>query len=405
MGKVDSTSYQQLLDVSVFILSRSCLSTLDTVPLFLKLFFSLDLSTEQLNSDEGLKYQEKLFLNGFENETNIERSYLTENKVDPLHTFNYDDGTSSIDHTAGPFLPRWQTSPVLQSSLTNENLFAEEPFAKPSRHCVAEGALVIGGFVIAPRGSSSHTNMNTAVLATLQSIAAGTQVDYEGDPVSYLAIPIFDTFDVNTRQVVAVIKSTIHWRSYLVNLLPSNVNGVTVVLENECDGFFTYEIQGKVANVVGSGDQHQTQFDDYGMTGRFTIETIEDGTIQGLQLNQDGCPYFIHVYPTQIYYESFQGNDSWIVAVSLAVVFAFTICVFIVYDCLVEKRQSVVLKHATQSTAIVSSLFVSFMLVVVALSQPCLLQQNRIAQLTNSHSRFDFVRVRSVWRIAAEKSP
>jgi hypothetical protein len=306
-----------------------------------------------------MDYQEKLGLNGFENETNIERSFVTYNKVDPIHSFNHEEGTPSIDMSYGPFLPRWQSSPVLQSSLTNENLYADEDYAKPLRHCVDQGALVIGGFVVAPRGTSAHRNMNTAVIATLQSMAAGEQVEYEGDPISYFAMPVFDTFDVSTRQVVAVIKSMVHWRTYLTNLLPSNVVGVTVVLENLCDGFFTYEINGTSATAVGPGDLHDTDFDEYGMSGRFTIETIQDGTIDGLQVNQDGCPYFIHVYPTQVYYESLKGDDPWIVAVSLAAVFVFTIMVFMVYDYLVEKRQRVVLKHAAQSTAIVSSLFVS----------------------------------------------
>ena len=259
----------------------------------------------------------------------------------------------------GPFLPQWQSSPVLQSSLTNENLYADDTFSTAAKRSVDQAVLVVGGLVSAPPGTSAHENMYTATFATLQSIAAGEEVEYQGDPMSYLSIPIFDNFDIDTRMVVATIKSTIHWRSYLVNLLPSNVNGITVVLENVCDGFFTYEVHGSDVMNVGPGDQHDPTFDEYGISGRFTIETIEDGTVQGLKLDQGGCPYFIHIYPKQEYYESFQTNEAVIVAVSLAAVFLFTLFVFVVYDCLVEKRQQKVLKHATQSTAIVSSLFVS----------------------------------------------
>jgi hypothetical protein len=69
------------------------------------------------------------------------------------------------------------------------------------------------------------------------------------------------------------------------------------------------------------------------------------------------CPYLIHVYPTEVYEDSFYTNNPSTIATSLAAVFAFSIAVFFLYDWIVERRQSRVLAQATQSTAIVSSLF------------------------------------------------
>jgi hypothetical protein len=60
-----------------------------------------------------------------------------------------------------------------------------------------------------------------------------------------------------------------------------------------------------------------------------------------------------------VYYDTFKNNQPTIVAICLGAVFAFAIGVFFLYDWLVERRQARVLAQATQSTAIVSSLFVS----------------------------------------------
>ena len=309
-------------------------------------------------SEEGMSYQEAMDLNRFEDEANIQKSWLTPSAVDPIHVFT-ETGEPLLDQSFGPFLPRWQASPVLQSSVVNENLFELDGFSKVSRHCIDKAAVVVGGFVSAPPGPPSHSNRKTAFFATLQSMAEGELVDYQGDPMAYLAVPIFDKFGAAARQVVGVMQSTIHWRSYFTKILPATIVGITVVLENECDGFFTYEIAGAKASAVGFGDLHDEGFDQFGYEGRFTTSTIKDGTIAGLQLNQDGCPYYIHVYPTQEYYESFKTNDPLLVSLALVGVFFFTICVFFFYDSLVERRQKRVLAKATQSTAIVSSLFVS----------------------------------------------
>ena len=92
-------------------------------------------------------------------------------------------------------------------------------------------------------------------------------------------------------------------------------------------------------------------------TATFTVDHIADGTETGIKFNQGSCPYTLHVYPSQIYYQSHMTKDSIVITFSVAMVFLFTIFMFLVYDWLVERRQKLVLAKATQSTAIVSSLF------------------------------------------------
>lgn len=111
------------------------------------------------------------------------------------------------------------------------------------------------------------------------------------------------------------------------------------------------------ATAIGFGDQHDTTFDDWKRDGVFRVGHLEDGTVNGIDFNQDSCRYSIHVYPTQTFIDSFTTKTPLKITLTIMAVLVFTIFIFLVYDRLVERRQGVVLAKATQSTAIVSSLF------------------------------------------------
>lgn len=305
-----------------------------------------------------MAFQERLNLNNFVPEDFIEKTWLTRSTVDPLHTFD-ESGRPRLSSADGPFLPRWQTSPVLQTSLVNENLFEDPKVSQTARDCIASKSAVLGGFVSSPPGSTTHPDRTTSLFATLKSIWDGKKVEYLGDPMSNLVVPIFDKLSGTDRVVVGVLKSTIHWRAYLMNILPGTIRAITVVMENACDGNFTYELRGEDVEVLGEGDRHDRAFDEFEVVGRFRTDTIDDGTSTGIPLNQEGCPYTFHVYPTQQAKDFQTTNDPLIVSLAVAAVFLFTLGMFFFYNHLVERRQKLILAKATQSTAIVSSLFVS----------------------------------------------
>ena len=308
-------------------------------------------------SDQGFAFQEELGLNGFEDHNETKNSWLTNNTVDPMHYFDV-HGDPVLDLSAGPYLPTWQTSPVLHYNWVNEDLFLNPDESAEARVCIETDAAVLGGFLLAPPGSSSNSNPMTAFFATLRSISEAKQTAYDGDPMARLKIPVFDSFDKATRNVVAVMVSVIHWQSYFVRILPSNVNGITVVLENACDGFYTYDLRGQEAFAVGFGDHHETKFDHLKRTAVFDVDTLQDGTVSGIKFNQQkGCAYSLHVYPSQTFYDGYVNNQPVIITTAVAAVLAFTTLMFLVYDRLVERRQSIVLDQATKSTVIISSLF------------------------------------------------
>ena len=305
-----------------------------------------------------MEYQKKQGLNRFANKEQDDKGWLTTALVDPLHTFD-SLGSPSLSLAEGPYLPRWQCSPVLLRSLVNENILEDIRVSQSATECIATKSAVLGRFVTAPPGSTSHPNPITSFYATVLSINEGKQVEYSGDPMSNFIMPIFDRLEETDREVVGVLQSTINWRSYLRNILPNSNNGIHVVVENPCDESFTYILKRSEAYAVGFGDQHDPAFDEYEVNGAFQADVIEDGTIGGVPLNQEGCPYYFHVYPTQEEENAHVTMTPVIISVSVAAVFLFTICMFFFYDYLVERRQRLLLAKATQSTAIVSSLFVS----------------------------------------------
>lgn len=84
---------------------------------------------------------------------------------------------------------------------------------------------------------------------------------------------------------------------------------------------------------------------------------IADGTKNGLGFVDRDCYYTLSIYPSDVFADDFPTATPWILVAAVAGVMLFAIVMFIVYDYLVERRQTLVLRKAIQSSAIVSSLF------------------------------------------------
>jgi hypothetical protein len=244
--------------------------------------------------------------------------------------------------------------------MVNENLLdKQDPMSSIRKKAINNQAAVMGGFHSAPAGKISDPDRTTSFFARLLKISEGHDKEYPGDPDSYIAIPIFDTLHGANRTVVGIVETSIYWRWFLHNLLPDDHEGVHVVIENACDGSFTYLINGPQAIALGFGDRHDPRFHAYRVDGSLNRSRIDDGTVHGMEFHKHSCPYTFQVYPSQLVYDEYFTQEPVLVSLSVAAVFLFAIAMFILYDRLVERRQRLILAKATQSTAIVSSLFVS----------------------------------------------
>ena len=88
-----------------------------------------------------------------------------------------------------------------------------------------------------------------------------------------------------------------------------------------------------------------------------SLQNIGDGTQDGLPLNKDECMIRMDVYPSKKFYDTYNTATPIIMTAAVAAVFIFTVCMFVFYDRLVERRQALVLQKAMETNAIVTSLF------------------------------------------------
>lgn len=121
------------------------------------------------------------------------------------------------------------------------------------------------------------------------------------------------------------------------------------------------------------------------MTPILESGSTADGTRNGLSFVDRDCNYYLSIYPNQDFENEFRTPTPWILLAAVSGVLLFAILMFFVYDRLVvsllqdgdniafpifnsfslkyeflklqERRQSLVLQKAVQSSAIVSSLF------------------------------------------------
>ncbi|CAB9513338.1 Receptor-type guanylate cyclase gcy [Seminavis robusta] len=185
---------------------------------------------------------------------------------------------------------------------------------------------------------------------------------YQDGPVSDLYYPIFESYEdehygelpADQRKLVAVMNSYVYWQVYFEDVLPDadNAQGVIAVLENTCGQEFSYVLNGASASYLGAGDWHDAKFDEYVVStgfGAFLGET--DSKFE------NKCIYNVRVYPSQELQESFKSNTPLIFTITVVCSFILASAIFVLYDLVVEKRQTVVMKKAVQSTEVVRSLF------------------------------------------------
>ena len=201
-----------------------------------------------------------------------------------------------------PYYPIWQQSPISHATVVNWNL-REFPSIGPFMDvCSEKGEIVVGGFDSYPAGNVSSPNAYSRWFAFLLSYQAGKVVEYTGEPITQIYIPVFDSYDED-HQVVAVIHASINWKSYFANIMPGNVRPIVLVLANSCQGAVTYIIDGPQVKFVGAGDFHSGAMEGY--VRHVELKDLLSESINEVWLNQDICQYNLTVYPTPEMYNEY----------------------------------------------------------------------------------------------------
>jgi hypothetical protein len=234
----------------------------------------------------------------------------------------------------------------------NFNLGYYSEYASYIKKSVETGDMTMGGLDTATPGGIHDRDRTTSFFARVLSVEADEVVDYPGDPMSSLFIPVFKIIRHDQE------KNCSHLLCFQMgHILPEDTPDVVIILEKTCDGPFTYKVVGEQADYKGQGDLHDPKFDDMVRTVEFARRADIFEASLGIGVNQDICTCTLRVYPSQELYDEYHSSLSVVITIVVAVVILVKAGVFLRYSHRVEQRQHIVLKQAAESNAIVSSLF------------------------------------------------
>lgn len=229
------------------------------------------------------------------------------------------------------------------------------PYQKAIASTMETGEISLGGVFQASPGFQNSTDLTTAFYASLKSLKEGETVSYEGEPMSFFAYPVFDSHTKVKKEVVAILGVVVNWESYFRGVVPPGSSHVVLVLENACDGEFSYLVDNNEVIYLGEGDLHNSKYDHLERSAELNSLYVQNKPDHALHLDELSCPFKLRVYPTSEMEEDNSTNIPFITTLAVGLVFVFTALVFWIFNILVEKRQQIVLNQAKQSTAVVSA--------------------------------------------------
>ena len=255
------------------------------------------------------------------------------------------DPVSIPEDDEGPYFPVWQFSPAIPlPQLINFDMLSHDMSQTELKAFIrGNGGHMLGSAFNFDGDISGQVFTNLF----LDHWKDGGNV-YEEGPLSYYYTPVYESFD-NNATIVGVLEAFIYWQVLLENILPTDTAPCVVVLQNTCNQSYSFLV-GKNAVFLGDGDLHDSKYSH--------LQTSTDyGIFLSEEAKEEGCFYRVMVFPSQDMVDAFLTKDPIIFTVSLIGVFVFTVAMFLLYDCFVERRQKVVLKKAIQSSAVVNKLF------------------------------------------------
>ena len=96
------------------------------------------------------------------------------------------------------------------------------------------------------------TNRVTSTFAQLLSIYNKAETKYNGEPMSYVFLPIYDSHG-SQREAKAMLVGLFDWKQFFIKELPPKYYGIDVVLRNTCGSSATYRLARSGATFTGTG--------------------------------------------------------------------------------------------------------------------------------------------------------
>ena len=170
------------------------------------------------------------------------------------------------------------------------------------------------------------------------------------DPLALYYQPIYTDFS-EKKELGAFVAATMRFQDHFTDALQDSACGIIVVLNNTCGQVHTYEIDGSKATWLGPEDLHDGRYDNIAVAA--SLHVASEDPLDGTGLH---CGYSIAVYPSVRFRAEYHDSQPVLFALAVLIIFAFTSCVFCLFDCLVQRRQEAVMSSAVRTDALVMSL-------------------------------------------------
>jgi hypothetical protein len=267
----------------------------------------------------------------------------------------------------GPYLPLWQIQPTIAEyeSPYNWDQMSVPPIPGQERigaeAVMQEHKPVISEpYLLADTTNPEQYQEDLDEALWLSSYVPQLQMEEVMRPISDFLFPILadayekiqwmdGTYSIEDHKVVAILSISIYWSYMISDILPQGSRGIYVVFENPCTQQFTYEVNGPEVVYLGAGEYSDPKYDHMAigsLVSDLRFYSNQPSTYSGRPLEDSYCPLYVTVRASAKMESTYTTNKPWIFALVTACVFLLTVLAFMLYNYVVEQRQTVVLKSA-----------------------------------------------------------
>jgi signal transduction histidine kinase/CheY-like chemotaxis protein len=177
--------------------------------------------------------------------------------------------------------------------------------------------------------------------------------EYLDDPLTYFAYPVFDSFE-NDRKLAGVLATNVYWKLLFTHILPPSASGIVCILENSYNQTLAFRIDGSEVTYLGDEDLHDNRYDyleNFADINAYVQSQAgpETRSYTEVPLNKEFGKYTLRIYPSPDTEKYFSSDTPWVFTAVAASTFLFTSIVFVVFACVVERRQKIVMDGVLKS--------------------------------------------------------
>jgi hypothetical protein len=267
------------------------------------------------------------------------------------HMVGQSDGTQTIVNDLEtccddqyPVMPVWQMSPpptIMQ--MINYNLMSADMFKVIYDNMHALRGPFLGTAGPNPFNGAAQIQTESRRMAVAdERYVEGW--DDDGHPVqqelnglitrfphSSLTYPIFEKPHDPNSTIVGIISSVIAWDNYIRRILPAGISGFYCVLHNSCGQAYTFVMDRPRVVLLGEGDFHDPQYDNYKVEVDVAHEWGLDHEAFSGGVGVDVCSYWMSFYPSDELRESTQNKSPQMFSVLVAFSFVVMGATFVIY--------------------------------------------------------------------------